>query len=368
MISVADGHNDLPWAIRAGGGLDAVDLAEAPQFHTDIPRLAAGGVRAQFWSVFVPGTERWARIEGVDPFTATCEQIDIVHRMIHRWPEHFRLTTTAAGLTDLASLERGPVASLLGAEGGHSINNSLGALRTLYRLGVRYMTLTHNQNNDWADSATDEPRHGGLTDFGREVVAEMNRMGMMVDLSHTAPSTMADALDVSKAPVIFPHSSALGVTDYPRNVPDEILQRMAAGGGTCMVSFVAPFVNDAARDWRLAYEAAKANVAPDEHDAFDASWIAEHGTCPMATIDDVVRHVNHVRDVAGVDHVGLGGDYDGTTQLTAGLEDVASYPHLFSALSEQGWSDDDLTKLGWRNIAASFARVEEAAEESWVTS
>lgn len=362
-ITVCDGHNDLPWAIRLHGGLTDLDLNGAmPSFQTDVPRLRAGGVGAQFWSVFVPGTAEWADEEGIDPFTATCEQVDLVHRMIRRAPRHFALVTTAEGLTDLASTagEGTPIASLLGAEGGHSINNSIGALRTLYRLGVRYLTLTHNENNDWADSGTDEPRHGGLTEFGQEVVAEMNRLGMMVDLSHTAATTMADALEVSTAPVIFSHSSARTVTDNPRNVPDEILERMAAGGGICMATFVSKFINAAANEWFLEFrsEARRRGVT----DAEVAAFAAEFPPCPTATIDDVVAHINHIRDVAGVDHVGLGGDHDGTTMLPQGLSDVGGYPRLVAALAEQGWSRDDLTKLGWRNIAATMGRVEAVAQ------
>lgn len=329
---LTDGHNDLPWAIRLAGGLDEVDLLATP-FQTDVPRLRQSGVRAQFWPVFVPSGNA-ARKEGIDdPFLATCEQIDIVHRMAARWPRHLRVATTSRAISDAAELGTAtdaPIASLLGAEGGHCISNSLSALRTLHRLGVRYLTLTHNDNNDWADSATDRPRHGGLTDFGRDVVREMNRLGMMVDLSHTAPTTMQDALDVSTAPVIFSHSSARAVTDHPRNVPDHILEQMAAGGGTCMVAFVTKFVKRRLR---------------------------RH-----SKIDDVVRHINHVRDVAGVDHVGIGGDFDGTTQLPRGLEDVSGYRALFAALADAGWSRDDLAKLGWRNIARTFSLVEDASE------
>ncbi|GAB3622900.1 dipeptidase [Mariniluteicoccus endophyticus] len=363
-IGVVDGHNDLPWALRSQPrpyDLEACDIAVSqPHLHTDLPRLAAGGVRGQFWSVFVPGVP-YEPTTG-SPVGDTLEQIDCVHRLVERHPERLALVTTSAGLTELCERADGPVASLLGAEGGHSIDNSLGVLRMLYALGVRYMTLTHNENNDWADSATDEPRHGGLSEFGREVVAEMNRLGMMVDLSHTSPDTMRDALDTSTAPVIFSHSSARAVNDHPRNVPDDVLECMAAGGGTCMVTFVPKFVSPACAEWsRNLQEAAGDLHWPDPaYTELAERFEAEHPR-PRATIDDVVAHLDHVREVAGIDHMGLGGDYDGVDVLPDGLEDVSTYPRLMDALRGRGWSPSDLEKLGWRNIAATFARVEEAA-------
>ncbi|WP_460770562.1 dipeptidase [Mariniluteicoccus flavus] len=365
LIGIVDGHNDLPWALRKGYGydLEACDVgASQPQLHTDLPRLAEGGVRGQFWSVFVPGVH-------VAPTTGsfagdTLEQIDCVHRLVERYPDRLRLTTTADGLASLCEQGSGPIASLLGAEGGHSIDNSRAVLRSFHRLGVRYMTLTHNENNDWADSATDEPRHGGLTGFGRAVVAEMNRIGLMVDLSHTAPSTMHAALDASRAPVIFSHSSAHAVNPHPRNVPEDVLQRMAAGGGTCMVTFVPKFVSPDAAAWSAelmaAAEAEGLAWGDPAYDAFTEKFTAANRK-PEVTIDDVVAHVEHVREVAGVDHVGLGGDYDGVASLPTGLEDVAGYPRLMARLAERGWSRDDLEKLGWRNIVATFRRVEEVS-------
>lgn len=364
-IPVVDGHNDLPWALRKRCfyDLEACDIAQPqPELHTDLGRLASGGVRGQFWSVFVPGV----RAEGL-PTTGsfvgdTLEQVDCVHRLVEQHPDRLQLVTTAAGLAASCEDPKAPIASLLGAEGGHSIDNSLGVLRGLYALGVRYLTLTHNENNDWADSATDAPRHGGLTDFGREVVAEMNRIGMMVDLSHTAPSTMRAALDVSTAPVIFSHSSARAINDHPRNVPDDVLEAMAAGGGTCMVTFVPKFVSPACADWsRRRDEAADGLAWTDPAYAEFADRFEAQNPRPRATIADVVAHVEHVRDVAGIDHVGLGGDYDGIDLLPDGLEDVSCYQALMAALGERGWSRDDLEKLGWRNIAATFARVEQAA-------
>lgn len=367
LTPVIDGHNDLPWALRKDGfyDFDKVDIAASqPQLHTDLARLRAGGVRGQFWSVFVPSEEVTDLPTTGDFFADTCEQIDAVHRMVERYPEDLQLVTTADQLDSLLAKESGPIASMMGAEGGHSIDDSLGALRSLHRLGVRYLTLTHNDNNNWADSATDEPRHDGLSDFGKQVVAEMNRIGMMVDLSHVAPSTMRDALEVSRAPVIFSHSSAYAVNDHPRNVPDDVLTGLAAGGGICMVTFVTPFVSPAAWQWQQEFgEAAKkAGVDPHTYDQERERFAAGYGsTMPAATIDDVVAHCEHVREVAGIDHIGVGGDFDGTSQLPEGLDDVSTYPRLTAALAEKGWSDADLVKLGSGNIARVFRAVEQAA-------
>lgn len=368
LTAVVDGHNDLPWALRADGfyDFDKVDIATSqPQLHTDLARLRAGGVRGQFWSVYVPSEAVTDLPTTGDFFADTCEQIDAVHRLTQRYPDDLQLVTTADQLDSLLASDSGPIASMLGAEGGHSIDDSLGALRSLYRLGVRYLTLTHNDNNALADSATDEPRHGGLSDFGREVVAEMNRIGMMVDLSHVAASTMRDALAVSTAPVIFSHSSAYAVNDHPRNAPDDVLTELAAGGGLCMVTFVTPFVSTAAWQWQQEFRAAakKAGVDPSgpEADKFAAGY---GSTMPGATIEDVVAHCEHVREVAGIDHIGLGGDFDGTSQLPVGLDDVSGYPRLTSALAEKGWSAEDLTKLGSGNIARVFRAVEQAATEA----
>lgn len=367
LTPVIDGHNDLPWALRTDGfyDFDKVDIAvPQPQLHTDLARLRAGGVRGQFWSVFVPSEKVTDLPTTGDFFADTCEQIDAVHRLVERYPDDLQLVTTADQLDSLLANGSGPIASMMGAEGGHSIDDSLGALRTLHRLGVRYLTLTHNDNNNWADSATDEPRHNGLSDFGKEVVAEMNRIGMMVDLSHVAPSTMRDALDVSSAPVIFSHSSAYAVNDHPRNAPDDVLTRLAAGGGICMVTFVTPFVSPAAWQWQQEFRAAakQAGVDPHTYDQEREKFAAGYGsTMPPATIDDVVAHIEHVRDVAGIDHIGVGGDFDGTSQLPEGLDDVSTYPRLTAALAERGWSAADLAKLGSGNIARVFRAVEQAA-------
>ncbi len=344
---VVDGHNDLPWALRqTGSDLDAVDVAlPQPQLHTDLPRLRAGGVGGQFWSVYVPCSFR-----GADAVTATLEQVDVVHRLVERYPDDLVLVTDADGLE--AALASGRVASLLGAEGGHSIDGSLGVLRDLHRLGVRYLTLTHNANTDWADSATDVPRHGGLTRFGREVVAELNRLGMLVDLSHVAATTMRDALDVTAAPVVFSHSGARAVADHPRNVPDDVLVRLPANGGVCMVTFVPRFVSPAAAGWAAeVHEAAlAAGVDPRDLGALDTFSDAYPRPCPPATLADVVAHVEHVREVAGIAHVGLGGDFDGTSSTPVGLEDVSCYPALLDALRDRGWSAGDLGALASGNV------------------
>lgn len=332
---LVDGHNDLPWAIRndATAPMDvaAYDLRRTTPGHTDLARLRAGGVGAQFWSVYIP-----CDAAGAGAARVQLEQIDIAMQIIQRYPEAFGAARSASEVEE--EFGRGRIASLLGMEGGHAIENSLGALRAYYDAGVRYMTLTHGCNTDWADSATDDPRHGGLTEFGREVVREMNRLGMLVDLSHTAPATMHDVLDVADAPVIFSHSSAKAVTDHPRNVPDDVLERLPENGGLVMVTFVPSFVSDAVR----LYE------GPD-------------GEAPRATLADVADHVEHVRDVAGIDHVGLGGDFDGITSVVQGLEDVSTYPTLLQELSRRGWSEEDLRKLAGENALRVLREAEAAA-------
>ncbi len=356
LIPVVDGHNDLPWAMReVGYDFDAVDIAAPqPQLHTDLPRLRRGGVGAQFWSVYVPGA-----LAGPAAVTAVCEQVDAVHTMVERYADELVLVTGADGL-DAVLTSRTRIGSLLGAEGGHCVDNSLGTLRDLYRLGVRYLTLTHNENTDWADSATDLPRHGGLTAFGREIVSEMNRLGMLVDLSHVAPSTMHDALDATLAPVIFSHSSTRAVADSPRNVPDDVLARLPDNGGICMITFVPAFVSPAAAAWEAQAKAAAAADGVDPRDlaAMDAFAAARDEQAPKATLADVVAHLEHARAVVGIDHLGLGGDYDGVNTLPVGLEDVSCYPALFDALRGFGWSEPDLTQLAYGNIS----RVLHAAE------
>ncbi|MFF9524304.1 dipeptidase [Streptomyces achromogenes] len=358
---VVDGHNDLPWALReqVRYDLDALDIAgdRSDRLHTDLPRLRAGGVGAQYWSVYVP-------TEQPDPVAATLEQIDCVRRMLERYPADLAPARSAADL-ETARAE-GRIASLMGAEGGHSIANSMGTLRALYALGVRYMTLTHNSNVDWADSATDEPRAGGLTAFGREVVREMNRLGMLVDLSHVAATTMRDALDASTAPVIFSHSSARAVCDHPRNIPDDVLERLPANGGMAMVTFVPKFVLQAAVDWTAAAdENLRAHglhhldTSPEAmrlHRAFE-----ERHPRPVATVSVVADHLDHMREVAGIDHLGIGGDYDGTAFTPDGLDDVSGYPNLLAELLDRGWSRTDLAKLTWRNAVRVLGAAEDVA-------
>jgi membrane dipeptidase len=359
---VIDGHNDLLWEARqrVGYDFDRLDVAGACPTHTDLPRLRRGGVGGQFWSVFVP-----ASLAGDDAVSATLEQVDAGHQLVARYAGELAFARTPEEVE--RAWGSGRIASMLGAEGGHSINSSLATLRMLHVLGVRYMTLTHNSNVPWADSATDEPAAGGLTRFGVEVVREMNRIGMLVDLSHVSPDTMRDALTATEVPVIFSHSSARAVCDSPRNVPDDVLERLRANNGVCMVTFVPMFVNPDAAAWRaeLTATAAARGITPanaDEYSAFTDDWRAKNPT-PKATLEDVVRHVEHIREVAGVDHVGLGGDYDGTSTLPEGLEDVSGYPRLLSALADRGWSDADLGKLTSGNVLRVWRDAETGAQE-----
>ena len=362
---LVDGHNDLPIAMRrhASYDFDRLDIAQPqPVLHTDLPRLRSGGVGAQFWSVFVP-----SRLQGDHAVSATLEQVDAVHAMVRRYADSLGLATTADEVEKVFA--SGRIASLMGMEGGHSIDSSLATLRAMYALGVRYMTLTHNDNVPWAESATDEAHLDGrgLSRFGEEVVAEMNRLGMLVDLSHVAPSTMRAALRVSEAPVIFSHSSARAVCDVPRNVPDDVLATLADNDGVCMVTFVPEFVIPACAAWRdEAAEAARAEgVQPTDLHAFYAfadGWKQTHPK-PEASIADVVAHVEHVREVAGIDHLGLGGDYDGTDTLPVGLEDVSGYPRLFAELLDRSWSEADLVKLAGANAIRALRDAEAVAAE-----
>jgi membrane dipeptidase len=360
---LVDGHNDLAWEarVRVGYDWDRLDLAAGgTPTHTDLPRMRAGGMGGQFWSVYVP-----TRLTGDDAVSATLEQVDAVRLMTGRYADRLALATSADDVE--AAWASGRMASLMGAEGGHSINGSLGTLRMLHALGVRYLTLTHNANVPWADSATDRVVAGGLTAFGREVVREMNRLGMLVDLSHVSADTMRDALAVAEVPAIFSHSSARSVTDSPRNAPDDVLESLRDQGGVCMVTFVPKFVNQACADWhRGAVEAAAAEGVAEADGArwspFHAAYRARHPE-PTASLDDVVAHVEHVREVAGVEHVGIGGDYDGVLAQPDGLADVSTYPALLEALASRGWSDDDLAGLSCRNVLRVLRDAEAGARD-----
>ncbi|EFC83356.1 dipeptidase [Parafrankia sp. EUN1f] len=366
-LLVFDGHNDLPIALRFLHGGSVEDVGSGlPDLATDIPRLRAGQVGGQFWSIFVP--------TGLDPAAAVqmvLEQIDLVHRLVDRYPDTFRLCRTAAEAA--AARREGRIASLLGAEGGHSIGDSLGVLRVLARLGVRYLTLTHNVGPTWAQSCFEDPGTHGLTDFGREVVAEMNRLGMLVDLSHTATATMHAALDVSRAPVIFSHSSCRAVTDHVRNVDDRVLARLADAGGVLMVTFVPAFLSRQYAEWEAAENARKAELGlANPIILFEARgagtsawrdltrWYDAH-PAPDVTIEQVVAHLEHARDRVGIDHLGLGGDYDGVPAMPAALRDVSTYPALLTALQDAGWSRRDLDALTWANTARVLAEAEEVA-------
>ncbi|WP_282792112.1 dipeptidase [Streptomyces sp. CC224B] len=362
---VVDGHNDLPWALRekAGYDLDLLDIAadQTGRLHTDLARLRSGGVGAQYWSVYVR-----TDLAGDAAVSATLEQIDCVRQLLDRHPGDLRAAHTAADME--AARAEGRIASLMGAEGGHSINNSLATLRALYALGVRYMTLTHNDNIAWADSATDEPGVGGLSPFGHEVVREMNRLGMLVDLSHVAATTMRAALDTSEAPVIFSHSSARAVCDHPRNIPDDVLERLPANGGVAMATFVPKFVLQEAVDWTLAadnnmrahgfHHLDTTSEAMEVHAAFE-----ESNPRPVATAATVADHLDHMREVAGIDHIGIGGDYDGTAFTPVGLDDVSGYPNLIAELLDRGWSTADLAKLTWGNAVRVLGAAEDVARD-----
>jgi len=354
-----DGHNDLPWVIREKFSLDPVAAGLTGRVdgtQTDIPRLVEGGVGGQFWSVYVP-----ANLAGDAAVTAVFEQVDLVHRMVAAYPSRFQLAVRADDVD--AAFAAGKIASLLGAEGGHCINSSLGVLRSLYALGVRYMTLTHNDNVGWADSATDQPDCGGLSALGRDVVTEMQRLGMLVDLSHVAVTTMNQALDLAGAPVIFSHSSAFALTSNPRNVPDDVLARLTVNGGVCMVAFVPFFVSQECTDWFTdlkAFAAGRGLGTMDEVFELLPEWEKDR-PMPDATVAQVADHIDHVREVAGVEHVGIGGDFDGTSSLPVGLHDVSRYPALFHELQRRHWSEADLKALAGANVLRALRDAESYA-------
>jgi membrane dipeptidase len=339
---LVDGHNDLPWAIRnhaaAPHDVEAYDLRTRTPGHTDLARLATGRLGGQFWSVYIPGDTATARLGFAK---VQLEQIDIARRVIARYPDVFEPALTANGMR--LAFARGRIGSVLGMEGGHAIENSLGALRAFYDLGARYLTLTHNQHLRWADAAAGAPVAGGLTAFGREVVREMNRLGMLVDLSHTSPGTMSDALDETEAPVIFSHSNARALADHARNVPDSILARLPRNGGVVMVTFVPGFTSQRLVEWNRLPAAERT------------------GAAPRATLAQVADHIDHIRRVAGVDHVGIGGDFDGIDDVVEGLEDVSTYPALFAELARRGWSEGDLAKLAGENVLRAFEEAERVA-------
>jgi membrane dipeptidase len=367
-VPLIDGHNDVPWQYRKRAtNFTGIDLSHStaelkPTMHTDIPRLRAGGVGGQFWSVYVP-----TKLSGAEAVQATVEQIDVVHRMCARYPETFELALTA---DDVVRIHRkGRIASLIGMEGGHSINNSLATLRMMYRLGARYLTLTHVKNTDWADAAGDVARHHGLTPFGEDVVREMNRLGMLVDLSHVTDDTMRDALRVSKAPVIFSHSNARACCDHVRNVPDDVLRLTATNGGVVMVCFLPSYVNEVDRkDAELAkverdrlMELHGEDVA--QVNAGMVEWRKTHPGSEAATLSDVADHIDHIRKVIGVDHLGVGGDFDGFTGGVKGLEDVSKYPDLLAELSRRGYSKNDLKKIAGLNVLRALRGAERVAKE-----
>ena len=358
-VPMFDGHNDYAWEVRERAGKDPAKLDirnVRTDTMTDIPRLRQGGVGAQFWSVYVP-----ASLAGQQAVIATLEQIDIVHRMIARYPDDFALALTADDVQRIFG--EGKIASLIGMEGGHSIDSSLGALRMFARLGARYMTLTHSKNTPWADSATDTPEHGGLTAFGEEVVREMNRLGMLVDMSHVSEETMEDVLRVTRAPVIFSHSSARALCDHPRNVPDAVLRQLPRNGGVVMVSFVPGFTTPEAAAWDTAQEAESARLerlSPKDEAAVKAglsAWMADHPR-PKVTVAQVADHVDHVRKLAGIDHVGYGSDFDGITSTPSGLEDVSTFPALTAELLRRGYTELEVKKV----LGLNLLRVMRAAE------
>ena len=361
QVPLIDGHNDYPWAVRqnAKGDTEQLDIAKPqPTLHTDIARLKAGGVGAQFWSVYVP-----ADLQGQSAVTATLEQIDIVHRMMRKYPQTFELALTADDVERI--FKKGKIASLIGMEGGHSIDNSLAALRMFYRLGARYMTLTHSKSLAWADSATDTEKLAGLSKFGEDVVREMNWLGMLVDLSHVSPDTMKDALAVVEAPVIFSHSSARAVTDVPRNVPDDVLRMLPKNGGVVMVTFVPGFLSSKVAAWSRLQTAETARLQqqfPTDEAARKAgidAW-TKANPAPRATLTEAADHIDHIKKVAGIDHIGIGGDYDGITSVPVGLEDVSKYPDLTAELLRRGYSDGDVRKI----LGLNVLRVMRAAEKT----
>ena len=365
-VPLIDGHNDLPYQYeeRAKDHLAQIDIRQdqsklTPPLHTDIPRLRQGRVGGQFWSVYVPTT-----LKGADAVRAVLDQIDVVYRLSATYPDTFEIARTA---DDIVRIHRaGKIASLIGVEGGHSIGDSLAVLRDLYVLGARYMTVSHSENNDFADSATDAPVHNGLTPFGKVVIGEMNRLGMLVDISHVSAKTMNDVLDTTQAPVIFSHSSSRAIVDHARNVPDDVLRRLKDNDGVVMVTWPPSFVSEKVREQDAAHDAEEARLKamyrgqPDKVKDALAQWDAAN-PAPRATVSDVANHIDHIVQVAGADHVGLGSDFDGITTTPEGLDSVADYPHLFAELIRRGYTDDQLKGIAGNNVLRVMRKVEGVA-------
>jgi membrane dipeptidase len=362
---LVDGHNDYPWALRQHNeerDLAKLDIARPqPTLMTDIPRLREGGVGMQFWSVYVPAT-----LQGPAAVRTTLEQIDVVHRMVRKWPQTFELALTADDAERI--FKAGKIASMIGMEGGHSIDNSLATLRMFHTTGARYMTLTHSSNIRWADSATGTAMLGGLSKFGEEVVREMNRLGMLVDLSHTSPAAREDALQVTEAPIIFSHSSARGMNDHPRNVPDSVLRLLPKNGGVVMVTFVPGFISATVTKYEDAATAERTRLRKlhpgnDRRVTSELDAWRRKNPAPRATLSQVADHIDHIRKVAGVDHIGLGGDFDGITTVVQGLEDVSKYPGLTVELLKRGYTDNDIRKIIGGNVLRVWRQAERVAAQ-----
>jgi membrane dipeptidase len=364
-VPLIDGHNDLPWQIRDKfkSHMQEVDLMDTtkldPPFHTDIPRLKSGMVGGQFWSVYVP-----VETKGANAVHDVLEQIDIVHRFVDKYPNDFEMAYTAADVQRIH--KKGKVASLIGIEGGHCMNNSLAVLRELFRSGARYMTLTHWSNTDWADAATSDPKHKGLTAFGELVIKEMNRLGMLVDLSHVSAQTMNEVLDITRSPVIFSHSSARAISAHPRNVPDDVLKRLSSNGGVVMVNYAPSFVSEEFRKWNAAEEAEKARLKdlfignPEEIKLQTENWQRANPK-PQVTLQQLADHIDHIRKTAGIDHVGLGADLDGITDTPVGLKDVSAYPALMAELLRRGYTKEEVKKVAGLNVLRVMKKTEQVA-------
>ena len=361
-VPLIDGHNDLPWRMHNLNKEDPLSLDISKRLdagQTDIPRLRDGGLGAQFWSVYVP-----AALPGKEAVQMTKNQIGLVYKLCRKYPNAFEIAWTADDIERI--FKTGKIASMMGMEGGHSIDNSLDILRDMYRLGARYMTLTHGRNTPWADSATDEPQNQGLNNFGRKVVLEMNKLGMLVDLSHVSPDTMHDTLDIAKAPVIFSHSGAYSICRNPRNVPDDVLARLKRNGGVVMVVIFRPYTSQAYSDWNVRRSEYRRSIdrqamSATAIDAQIQEW-EKQNPAPVATLSQVADHIDHIRRVAGIDHIGIGSDYDGGGGVT-GLEDVSKYPYLTAELLKRGYSDQDIRKILGLNVLRVMREAERVSKK-----